>query len=240
MPQDRAAGGDDEGGEPLELEQVEALVRALPARYQALALLAAGTGLRQGELLGLTVDDVDFLRREVHVRHQLVSVPGTPYHLGPPKTSSSRRTVPAPDVVLDALSRHLSCHPRGPRNTVFANTQGAVISRSSLHKSWMAAVDAAGLPPGTTFHDLRHSYASVLIDGGESVTVVAARLGHRNPTETLRTYSHLWPSSDERTRSVVQRAFASADSLRTQDSAQAADLRNQVQRTRRTGILYLG
>jgi integrase len=47
----------------------------------------------------------------------------------------------------------------------------------------------------------------VLIDGGESVTVVARRLGHANPSETLRTYSHLWPESDERTRQVVEAAF---------------------------------
>lgn len=193
---------------PLELAQVEALVRALPDRYRALALLAAGTGLRQGEALGLTTADLDFLRRQVRIRHQLVSVPGTPYHLGPPKTPTSRRTVPAPDVVLAALSRHLSEHPRGPWDLVFANSAGAPVSRSSLHRSWVAAVAAAGLPRGTTFHDLRHTYASILIDGGESVSVVAARLGHKNATETLRTYSHLWPSSDERTRSVVERAFA--------------------------------
>jgi site-specific recombinase XerD len=58
-----------------------------------------------------------------------------------------------------------------------------------------------------TWHMLRHPYASVLIDGGESVTVVARRLGHANPSETLRTYSHLWPDSDDRTRQVVEAAF---------------------------------
>lgn len=209
---------------PLELEQVQVLVAALPPRYRSLALLAVGTGLRQGEALGLTVPDVDFLRREIHVRHQLISVPGTDYHLGPTKTASSLRTVPAPDFVLQALSEHLRSHPRGPWGTVFANSRGAVVARSSLHRSWVQAVAAAGLPIGTTFHDLRHTYASVLIDGGESVTVVAARLGHKNPTETLRTYSHLWPSSDERTRSVVQRAFAFADSVRTDGPRLAADL----------------
>ena len=193
---------------PLEADQVYALVAALPDRYRALVLLAVGTGLRQGEVLGLTVPEVDFLRREVHVRHQLVSVPGTPYHLGPPKTPSSRRVVPAPDFVLESLGRHVGTHPRGPWDLVFANTAGAPVSRSSFHRSWAAAVVTAGIPTRTTFHDLRHTYASALIDGGESVSVVAARLGHKNATETLRTYSHLWPSSDERTRQVVERAFA--------------------------------
>ena len=59
----------------------------------------------------------------------------------------------------------------------------------------------------TFWHLLRHTYASILIDGGESVTVVARRLGNANPSETLRTYSHLWLDSDERTRQVVDAAF---------------------------------
>ena len=64
-----------------------------------------------------------------------------------------------------------------------------------------------GAAADTTWHLLRHTYASILIDGGESVTVVARRLGHANPSETLRTYSHLWPDSDDLTRQVVEAAF---------------------------------
>jgi integrase len=77
---------------PLSIEQVSRLVEAAPAHFQALVVTAVGTGLRQGEALGLRAQDVDFLRREVHVRHQLVSVPGVAAHLGPPKTVSSLRT----------------------------------------------------------------------------------------------------------------------------------------------------
>ena len=66
-----------------------------------------------------------------------------------------------------------------------------------------------------TFHQLRHTYASLLIEAGESVTVVAARLGHKNATETLQTYSHLWPSSEDQTRLVLSRAFKDADFSRT-------------------------
>ncbi|WP_256789954.1 hypothetical protein [Frankia sp. AvcI1] len=66
------------------------------------------------------------------------------------------------------------------------------------------------VPADTTFHDLRHHYASTLIDGGESVTVVAARLGN-DPAETLRTYSHLFPDSADRTRRIVDAAWTSTD-----------------------------
>ena len=119
----------------------------------------------------------DFLRRQVHVRHQLVSVPGVAAHLGPPKTASSLRTVPAPDFVLSALAEHLRVFEPGPFGMIFSNKRGMAVNRQSLHRSLAAAVRAAGLPAGITFHQLRHTYASLLIDGGESVTVVADRMG---------------------------------------------------------------
>ena len=65
-------------------------------------------------------------------------------------------------------------------------------------------------------HVLRHYYASLLIRHGESVKTVQARLGHASATETLDTYSHLWPDSDDRTREAVDSVLgAAADSLRT-------------------------
>jgi hypothetical protein len=54
-----------------------------------------------------------------------------------------------------------------------------------------------------TFHDLRHFYASLLIRAGESVKSVQRRLGHKSAVETLDTYSHLWPDSEDRTREAV-------------------------------------
>ena len=76
----------------------------------------------------------------------------------------------------------------------------------------------AGLPVGITCHQLRHTCASLLIDGGESVTVVADRMGHKNATETLHTYSHLWPSSDDKTRQVLDRAFSTVEAMHVESS----------------------
>jgi len=220
---------------PLELARVLALAEAMPARFRALVLLAAGSGLREGECLGLSVDRVDFLRREIRVDAQLVQVTGTPVHLGPPKTDKSVRVVPVPGIVTDALARHLAAFEpvavsvglaagADERRVLFANTRGKVVARNSLHRSWVAALAGAGLPVGTHFHDLRHTYASLLIEGGESVTVVAARLGHANARETLATYSHLWPDSEDRTRGVVEHAFAAAaDSAGASSGGRMAD-----------------
>ena len=74
--------------------------------------------------------------------------------------------------------------------------------------------------PGFKFHGLRHYYASLLIRHGESVKTVQARLGHATAAETLDTYSHLWPDSDDRTRDAVDVVLgAPADPLRTEEAA---------------------
>jgi integrase len=71
-------------------------------------------------------------------------------------------------------------------------------------------VTAAGLPKGTTSHDLRHRYASVLRAAGESVVAVAERLGHENASLVLSTYGQLVPDSDDRTRSAIDAAWDTA------------------------------
>jgi integrase len=72
------------------------------------------------------------------------------------------------------------------------------------------AAVTAGLGNEVTFHDLRHYYASLLIRHGESVKVVQKRLGHKSAVETLDTYSHLWPDSEDRTREAVDEVLGQA------------------------------
>nr|MDT0667375.1 site-specific integrase [Micromonospora sp. DSM 115978] len=96
---------------PLPTLVVEALVEAAPARWKSCVVLAAGTGKRQGEILGLTLDRVEFLRRRGRVDRQAQTPNrGKPY-LRPLKTEASERTIPYPDVVLDALSEHVKEFP---------------------------------------------------------------------------------------------------------------------------------
>jgi len=195
---------------PLPVAAVRSLVDAMPARYRALVVMAAGTGLRQGECFGVTLDRVDFLRRQVTVDRQLLLLPGAPPRLAPPKTDASRRTVPLPGIVVDGLARHLSAFPAGPEGLVFTAADGAGVRRNRFGEVWRRAVAAAGMPEGTHFHDLRHFYASLLIAHGESVKVVQARLGHKTATETLDTYGHLWPDSEDATRAAVDAVLGAA------------------------------
>jgi len=181
-------------------------VEAVPPRYRALVIAAAGTGMRQGECFGLTLDRIDFLRRTVRVDRQLVLLARKPAFLAPPKTVASHRTVPLPQVVLTALAEHVqqfpSTHPDG---LVFTDDDGEALRRPAFSRDiWRPTSTAVpGAPSTTGMHDLRHYYASLLIRHGESVKPVQRRLGHARAAETLDTYSHLWPDSDDRTREAI-------------------------------------
>jgi integrase len=193
---------------PLTTEQVDSVREALPPELQALVTLSAGTGMRQGECFGLTVDRVQFLQRTVTVDRQLVTVQNRAPQFGPPKTAASNRTIPLPQVVVDALAAHLAQFPAAHDGLMF-KLLGKPITRQTFGHKWRAAVKTAGLPVGTGFHALRHYYASLLIRHGESVKTVQARLGHASAVETLDTYSHLWPDSDDRTRDAIDSVLGS-------------------------------
>ncbi|MBI2170319.1 MAG: site-specific integrase [Actinobacteria bacterium] len=188
-------------------EDVRAIIGAIDDRYRAIVVLAAGTGLRSGECLGLGVDHVNFDQRLVTVERQLVLPSKGAPRLGPPKTRASYRRVPLPDQVAGALRRHLRDYALGPDNLVFTSVRGRPVWRPRLNEAFRAAADAAGVTRRIRFHDLRHFYASLLIHHGESVKVVQARLGHASATETLDTYAHLWPDDGTKTREAVNRAF---------------------------------
>jgi integrase len=195
---------------PLTVGEVERLAGAIAPRYQALVILGATAGLRQGEAFGLTVDRVDFLRRTIKVDRQLVLLPGAPPRFGPPKTRTSHRVVPVDQVTTAALAAHLEEFPTdGVEGLVFTASEGGPLRRNRFsERVWRPAIQASGLPVGVTFHDLRHFYASLLIRYGESITTIQARLGHATAAETLGTYGHLWPDSEDRTRAAVAEAFA--------------------------------
>lgn len=204
-------------------DQVFALVDALPERYRAVPLVAAGCGWRGGEVFGLEQDGVDFLRREVHVRHQLTVIPGRKPYLAPPKTRTSKRTNELPEMVGTALAQHIEkfkpalvelddeTDERNPRRRVarllFTSDKGEPIHRSNWTHIWAPAVAKAGLPAGYGLRDLRHYFATVLIFGGANVKTVQLAMGHTTPITTLNTYVGYWPDALDRTRSLVEAAL---------------------------------
>jgi integrase len=170
---------------PLSTSAVQALINAVPERYRALVVLAAGTGLRQGECFGLTDERIDLDNHSLRVEQQLILLARQPPLLAPPKTPASHRTVPLPDVVMEALRGHLERFPvQHPDGLLFTDDDGNALRRTAFSREiWRPAVNAASAPRGTGFHALRHYYASLLIRHGESIKTVQRRLGHATAAE---------------------------------------------------------
>ncbi|NUV83381.1 site-specific integrase [Streptomyces sp. CAI-155] len=208
--------------------QVKAVRRALPERYRAMVDTGAGCGLRQGEIVGLAEDAVDFEAGTLRVVRQVKLIQGKAV-FAPPKCGKER-DVPLPFSVAEALRAHIAnCKPvevtlpwrkpDGPKVTarlLFTNSASGVVWRSNFNiQEWKPALAAAGLIDEADetgkyasarqhgMHALRHFYASVLLDAGESIKAVSQYLGHTDPGLTLRVYAHLMPSTQERTRTAI-------------------------------------
>jgi integrase len=188
---------------PLPPAAVSALAAAMPPRYELAVWLAAGAGLREGEALGLTVPRVEFLARRLIVVEQMQNKA-----LSPLKTKASRRVVPLDGLVLAAVTAHMQRWQPGPGQLLITNRLGVPVQRNSFGFCWRAAVERAGLPAGTRFHDLRHFYASTLIAAGVHPKVIQDRLGHATIAETMDTYGHLFPDASEQGRGAIDSAFA--------------------------------
>lgn len=194
--------------EPWPIERAEAVIAALSERYRATGLVAAGCGLRQGEVFGLRVCDIDFLGRRIHVNQQ-VKLVRSQLVIGAPKGRKTR-TVPLPAAVAAELAEHLRRHPATGSDLVFTSREHKALNRNYYNRHiWRPALLAAGVEPGRPngMHALRHFYASVLIDAGESVKAVAEYLGHADAGFTLRVYAHLFPSSEQRARQALDRVL---------------------------------
>ncbi|GAA3581980.1 hypothetical protein GCM10022419_074440 [Nonomuraea rosea] len=197
---------------------------AITQRYRAMVLTAAGLGLRQGETFGLAADDIDSERAVLHVRRQVKVLGGRVRVFAPPK-GGKLRDIPLPKVVAEQLADHIAGHPLtevtlpwrtpdGPLHTaklVFVTRQHTPISRTEFNLYvWKPALKKAGIAATREngFHMLRHHFASVLLEDGVSIKAVAEFLGHADPGFTLRTYTHLMPSSEDRMREAVGKAWS--------------------------------
>ena len=142
---------------------------------------------------------------------QLVSVP---------KADASARTIPLPRSVATALAAHIEHHGPGNNGAIFHRPDGSLwrrqrvayalgLSRGRANDAARQSAELAGVEPVLPFagkgrfHEFQHFYASLLIAKGASVKTVQKRLGHASAVETLDTYGHLWPDSDDETRVAV-------------------------------------
>ena len=201
-------------------EEVRALMDASEPFFRVAFVVGAFAGLRQGEICGLQLEDVDFMRQQLHVRRQVQRRMPHPVEIREPKYNSDR-TIHLPQSVLHEISRHLQEFGTygDDRWLLLGRDNGPMWPR--LHEyRFSKAAEKTGLK--YTSHDLRHFFASGLIAAGCDVVTVQRAMGHKSASVTLDTYSHLWPSAEEKTRvaveSIFNEAFGSpADSSRTED-----------------------
>ncbi len=162
-------------------------------KYRTLFMLAIFTGARQGELLGLKWGDVDWANCQINIQRTF-----NKGRFFSPKTKTSNRKVDlGPTVITELKKWRLACH-QNDFDLVFPNGSGGPINYSNMvGRHFLPALEGAGLPR-IRFHDLRHTYASLLIEQGENLKYIQTQLGHSTPTVTLNVYAHLMnPTNQE-------------------------------------------
>lgn len=176
-------------------EQVAAMIAEAESKEAwhdtaVLIRVAASTGLRFGELAGLTWPCIDLSGTPptLRVERQLASG-----RFSDVKTDNARRTVPLDASMVAELRRYKLRAAPNERQLVFTQPEGAPLDPSRFHgRIWAPLLKAAELPHGR-FHALRHSFASALINEGQQAKVVSALMGHASVAFTLDTYTDLWP-----------------------------------------------
>lgn len=206
-------------------------------RNRVAVVLGLGCGLRQGEVFGLSPDDIDDVKGVLHVRRQVQAISGRLYFALP--KGGRTRAVDMPRSVADELKRHIEAFPPvevelpwgrpgedRPRrrcllllttrfgNAVAVNTWNTNTWKPALAKAGIIAPRAKGAKPWQWeaaprdgFHVLRHTYASMLLEAGESIVTVARWLGHSSPTITLSYYAHFMSEAGTKGRAMFDGAL---------------------------------
>jgi integrase len=206
----KAPTRDDREIAPLDVEAAKKLFRSISISDLLLAVvLAIGTGLRRGELLALRWCDVGMPGRVLHISRAVEHVKGT-IRIKTPKTKKSRRVIALTTLALQALraqyanqcarDEQLGIDPPEPSALVFGQL-GEIWSPGAFSLAFYRAVKKAKIPH-VRFHDLRHSFASILLAAGVDLKVISEMLGHAGIAITADRYAHL---SLEGKRDAAQR-----------------------------------
>lgn len=185
------------------------------SREYALWTLAATTGMRRGEVLGLPWSAVDLDTGRLSVVQTLVLAGGVPTFRSEAKTASGRRPVELDQHTVRVLREHRRRQTEErlragtiweDHGLVFARTDGTPVKPEWVSRVFKERAGRAGLPP-IRFHDLRHTWATLALSNNVHPKVVQERLGHSNISVTLDTYSHVVPAMDRDAAEQVAALF---------------------------------
>lgn len=146
------------------------------------------TGMREGELLALTLNDIDFNNRTISINKTYYRIKGKDL-INPPKTEGSERIVDIPSFLANEIKEYVSHLYKPDPETRLFQKQPQYLRSILRDRAVRAGVKVIRV------HDIRHSHASMLINLGANPVLVAERLGHENANITMKTYAHLFPST---------------------------------------------
>lgn len=185
---------------PATLDELAALVDAMPAQYQVMTLLASWCALRFGELTELRRKDIDTKAGVVRIRRAVVRVNGGQFEVTTPKSDAGVRDVAIPPHLLAAVDDHLREHAdAGPDALLFPAAHGGHLAPSALYRHFYKARTAARRED-LRWHDLRHTGAVLAAATGATLAELMGRLGHSTPQAAMR-YQH---SAAGRDKAIAQ------------------------------------
>lgn len=173
--------------------------------YRVAFLTLYWTGMRAGELLALTPADIERDRKVIHVTKGFAVIEGKELFLTP-KTSSSKRDIEINSQLHEELLKYIDSMMIGPNERMF------YFQRAGMLKEFHKKSDEAGLEQ-IRIHDLRHSHASWLIHMGLPITAISKRLGHRDPSITLKVYSHIMPGDERSIADKIEESLKASESM---------------------------
>lgn len=178
-------------------------------RLGPLFQLAFATGARQGELLGLEWDSVDFEAGVIHIKQQLIEGTGFFEISSTLKTKTSRRSIEIPGSVLAALNDHRAAMLKEKHlgKYVFVGTHGGLLRKSNLDKIWRRFQRSCDIESPLGFHSTRHTYCTLQLCANVAPKMVARVTGHKNVAVLLNTYSHILGGMPEGARDEIERSL---------------------------------
>lgn len=187
--------------------KILALLDAAPdLKHKTLFMAAVTTGLRQGELLGLKWTDINWFNNQIHVNRTY-----NHFRFYEPKTKTSKRRVDVPPQMMKQFKEWKFACPVNDLDLVFPNENGTPMSSLNMYnRKFLPAIKKA-TPQKVRFHDLRHTYASLLIDQGENIKYIQKQLGHASIKLTLDTYGHLMKDVNKEAASRLGKAIFEQD-----------------------------
>jgi integrase len=183
---------------PATLDELAAIVEAMPEKYRLMVLLASWCAMRFGELAELRRSDIDVTNGVIRVRRGVTWAGGSAI-VGTPKSVAGVRDVVIPPHLLPALKAHLRDYAPGRDDLLFPAKSGGHLNSSTLQKPYWRAREVAGRPD-LRFHDLRHTGAVLAAATGATLAELMARLGHSTAGAAMR-YQH---AAHDRDRAIAE------------------------------------